>query len=423
MRDDGALARTMQQAGRFEKLRRFYTGLAVFGLNTLIVLVVLNILAWIGVRAYSRYVFARTPLGKYNQDKLLRAYPGWDWEDLQVLLCCSLPYEYEPYTGHRNLPETRKYLTVDERGFRHVANQGPWPPSNEYVNVFFFGGSTSFGSGVPDEDTVASHLQAELNQRLGTDAVRVYNFGRVHYISLQERILLENLLLEGHVPDFAVFLDGLNDFHRNDGTPALTEEIRELLHSQEVARSRERLELVLTPFRRMPILTLARQLRDSASAPSLTERLTPEQIAAEYDPVEKLEGAAERYVRNQALIRAVAAPYGIQTLFVIQPIPTYKYDISYHVFSEGDLGYFHEANFAGFGYRILEGRRSALERQEDFLWLADMQEDVRENLYCDSIHYTSAFAKTISSAIADRLVPGIENAVRARASRAAVAIP
>jgi len=35
-----------------------------------------------------------------------------------------------------------------------------------------------------------------------------------------------------------------------------------------------------------------------------------------------------------------------------------------------------------------------------FLWCADMQESATEPLYCDHVHYTSAFMK----AIADRIV-------------------
>ena len=402
----------MTDTSRFEKLGRIYGGLAVFSLNVIVLFVMLNVLAFVGVRLYNRFVLLQTPLGKYNQEKLLAAYPGWTWEDIQALLCCSLPYEYEPFTGHRNLPETRKYLTVDERGFRHVANQGPWPPSPDFINVFFFGGSTSFGSGVRDEDTVASHLQADLNRRLGSDRVRVYNFARVHYFSVQERIQFEQLLLAGQVPDFAVFLDGLNDFHRNDGIPAMTREIKELLHAQEVARSKDRLGLILTPFKRMPIVTLANMIREGGSTVPASDSRSPADLQAQYD-VPGLDDAVTRYIRNQGLIRAVAGTNGIQTLFAIQPIPTYHYDISHHVFSEGNLAYFNEANFAGFGYRRLAQHKDDLTAHPDFLWLADMQEGLTENLYCDSIHYTSPFAQTIAAAFADRLEPWVaERAAR-----------
>lgn len=405
----------MAGAGRLERLSRLYSGTAIFFLNIVILFVALNVLAFIGIRVYNRFFFVDTALGKYSEDKLRKAYPEWKWDDLQDLLCCSLAYDYDPYTGFRNMPERRRFVTVDVNGFRHVANQGPWPPSNDFVNVFFFGGSTSFGSGVRDEDTVASHLQAALNERIAGDRVRVYNFGRIAYISLQERALLEWLILQGHVPDFAVFLDGINDFHRNDGVPAMTKDIKELMLRQESVRSKDRLQLILTPLKRLPIVSFADILRDAQVGPAVIDRLSPEELRKMYD-VPQLKDAAERYLLNQHMIRLIAASEGVQPLFAIQPIPTYHYDITQHVYGEGSLAYFHEANFAGFGYRYLAERRAELEAQPDFLWLADMQEGRKENLYVSSIHYNTRFAKEIAGRFADRLTPWVTEKLAKRSA-------
>ena len=64
-------------------------------------------------------------------------------------------------------------------------NQGPWPPDDHDYNMFVFGGSTTFGYGVPDEQTIASHLQEVLSHQTARE-VRVYNFGRGMYRSSQE---------------------------------------------------------------------------------------------------------------------------------------------------------------------------------------------------------------------------------------------
>src|SRR6185369_12207002 len=101
-------------------------------------------------------------------------------------------------------------VTVDPAGFRAGRDQRPWPPDPARFNVFVFGGSTTFGYGVADGDTIASQLQPLL-ARHGRD-VAVYNFGRGYYYSTQERILYEQLLAGGFVPALAVFIDGLNDF-------------------------------------------------------------------------------------------------------------------------------------------------------------------------------------------------------------------
>ena len=39
------------------------------------------------------------------------------------------------------------------------------------------------------------------------------------------------------------------------------------------------------------------------------------------------------------------------------------------------------------------------EREHDFLWLADMQENARENLYVDRIHYNAKFSGEIAGRI------------------------
>jgi hypothetical protein len=85
--------------------------------------------------------------------------------------------------------------------------------------VYFFGESTTMCAGT-DLTTIASYFQEHLDGRLiGGKQVRAYNFGRAFYFSTQERILFQQLLLNGSVPDFAIFIDGLNEFFMEDGRP------------------------------------------------------------------------------------------------------------------------------------------------------------------------------------------------------------
>src|SRR5205085_2675003 len=115
------------------------------------------------------------------------------------------------------------YVNVDPGGFRWSGDQGPWPPDPKNFNIFFFGGSTGFGYGVRDAETVASQLAAFLNQTKAVSRpIKIYNFGRAGYYSTPERMLFERLLLEGHRPQLAVFMDGLNEFeHASDEDPRL----------------------------------------------------------------------------------------------------------------------------------------------------------------------------------------------------------
>ena len=92
---------------------------------------------------------------------------------------------------------------------------------------FFFGGSTTFGYNVRDEETLASHFQ-DLSEAAFSREVQVYNFGRGNYASSAEMLLFLRLLFEGHRPEVAVFVDGLNDFQHGGS--------RDLLQSNDLRR-------------------------------------------------------------------------------------------------------------------------------------------------------------------------------------------
>jgi lysophospholipase L1-like esterase len=78
------------------------------------------------------------------------------------------------------------------------------------VTVWSFGGSTMYGTGVPDWATLPSYLSHDLNTA-GSDCVVVSNFGVEGYVSNQELILLTEQLKAGGHPDIVIFYDGLND--------------------------------------------------------------------------------------------------------------------------------------------------------------------------------------------------------------------
>ena len=104
---------------------------------------------------------------------------------------------------------SRPYYSVGVEGIRYLSN---W--SDEIVtgvlaqkkqNVFVFGGSTTFGHGVPDDDTVVAYLNS-------FDRNNVYlNFGVQAYDSIREIDKLLYLLRKGFRPKEVIFIDGLND--------------------------------------------------------------------------------------------------------------------------------------------------------------------------------------------------------------------
>jgi hypothetical protein len=79
------------------------------------------------------------------------------------------------------------------------------------VTVWTFGGSTMYGTAVPDWATIPSYLSREMNAAGSRDCVVVSNFGVEGYVTDQELILLAEQLKAGGHPDIVIFYDGVND--------------------------------------------------------------------------------------------------------------------------------------------------------------------------------------------------------------------
>ena len=78
------------------------------------------------------------------------------------------------------------------------------PTDAKPPEVFFFGGSTMWGTGVRDNDTIPSLYAARTGQI-------ARNFGETAYSAHQGLEMLMWLLQDGERPDVVVFYDGVND--------------------------------------------------------------------------------------------------------------------------------------------------------------------------------------------------------------------
>ena len=72
------------------------------------------------------------------------------------------------------------------------------------------GGSTVWGTGSADWNTLPAHLQTEL-QRVSARPVCVVNFGESAYVLTQSVLQLLLQLQAGNVPDLVIWYEGYND--------------------------------------------------------------------------------------------------------------------------------------------------------------------------------------------------------------------
>lgn len=328
---------------------------------------------------------------KYGNATMALVYPDMDAGDIQALLkeTWSRPYVYEPFTQFRETPFSGNYVNVDENGFRHIANQGPWPPDPEKINIFMFGGSTGFGYGVADDQTIASYLQAHLTSALNPD-IRVYNFSRGHYYSTQERIQYEMLLTSGFVPHLAIFLDGLNDFYYNENEPRYTHHIQEFFTRKNSSRTeylKVRLQEKLSGL-------LHRNTEQAEISPANTG-------SDPYDDPAVIERVIQRYLDNKKLIEAASRAYNVQVVFVWQPVPTYNLGEKLHPFAADGYG---KHSYSKFGYKRMAEYIETNPPGKNFIWGADLQQDAEGPLYIDIAHYSAGFSRKIAVTIGDILI-------------------
>lgn len=362
-------------------------------LNVLAVFALVNLGA-LGIEALLEMLWPRANLVEERHGALLtdEVYPGWAPEDIDVLLSETWERDrmFKPYVMFRERPFQGRYVGVHAAGFRLSEDQGPWPPAPDAINVFLFGGSTAFSYGLPDEKSLGSSLQAALRAQAGP-GVNVYNFGAGAYQSTQERILFEELLARGHRPDMAVFLDGLNEF-AFPHVPMGTDQLRSMINDEPLRRLAW---LGSAVIERLPVVTLSRNLgtRQGAGDDGAVDAPDAEGPAVR----QLLDSVVNRYLANVKELDAVAGAFGVQAVFIWQPVPFYKYDPALHPFESDDN------RFVGIGYERFRDRLPSV-MADGFIWCADMQEDARTRLYVDSVHYTAAMNEKIADEAVEEVV-------------------
>jgi hypothetical protein len=259
--------------------------------------------------------------------------------------------------------------------------QCSWPPAKDSFNIFFFGGSTTFGYQMPTEHTIPSHFQNIIRNASLGKSLCVYNFGRGSYFSTQEHILFEKLIYEGHVPDMAIFIDGVNEVL---DVPWFTERFIALSNEMGV----HRLWSIDFPLLKYLKLKVTEKKRMAGKPLEGEKRKTTKSFK------QRDKSVVRRYLKNKQMTEAVAASFDVQPIFVWQPKPSYKYDyVKYHPFPS-----FFEKSASDY-YEQMANYAENNQDDVNFIWCADIQEGYKENFYVDKYHYNSKLSRMIAEKI------------------------
>lgn len=331
-------------------------------------------------------------IAKYDLVNLAKAYPNYSADTIREILdeTWSMQVIYSSYVQFKEPAKQGKHVNVSPNGFRlnKASEEHPYPLEKDAINIFVFGGSTIFGYGLRDNETIPAQLE-EMMRKINP-RVRVYNFGRAYYFSSQERVLFEKLLTAGQVPDAIIVIDGLNDFYNPDGELTYNGFLKDALDNTFYVAQKKF-------FAELPVVNLARFCRGL-----IRKKLTPppkKTVSTAVADETVARTVLNRYLTNVQLIKSISDQLGIKSFFVWQPVPEYKMDIASHPF------YFHGDQVDANRKKGYELAKNILPKEfPDLIWAAEISPTCTGN-FVDKVHYSAKFNREIAEFIFNKVAP------------------
>lgn len=232
------------------------------------------------------------------------------------------PQRWKPYVYFGKLPSYHgRYVNID--AFGHRVTPQPSVPALPVARVFFFGGSTMWGTSLRDSATIPAEASRRLQAMAGPgQRIEVTNYGEIGYVSTQGVLELMLALRTGHRPDVVVFVDGINDagstlqygaagFPQNESKRASEFSIGRALDRTSADRG------LGHDLRALRVLT-SEAFKQSALVEWALSRHPPAPT-----PLLSVDSAAHNtadiYTQNMRIVEGLSMVYGFTPLYVWQP--------------------------------------------------------------------------------------------------------
>lgn len=227
-----------------------------------------------------------------------------------------------PYLYFGRNPSYRgRYINIDSLG--HRITPQPARPTAPRARVFFFGGSTMWGTNNRDDHTIPAEASRRLQLIAGPGSrIEVANFGENGYVMTQGIVQLMLLLREGKRPDVVVFYAGLNDAGATvqSGVPGLPQNESKRVEEFAFGRVLDRTGFEHGAAKDTRALGFAfRQFADRLAAVELLKSWLPPP-ATTYIPADAAAlGTVAVFVENVRIVEALAGQYGFKAIYIWQP--------------------------------------------------------------------------------------------------------
>ncbi len=292
--------------------------------------------------------------------------------DVAVLLqdTAASRWRYEPIVGFVAEQQHTRFINVNAKGIR--SNGTGNNPIDDAI--WFFGGSTAFGYGVADRETIPAFLEAQMGKP-------VINFGVPGHYSVHETRLLSQQLRLGFRPSMVVFLDDVNESCEADIAEA---ELGDLVARSQRGYFWQPAGPVLLASR----IVLARTMRTLG----LVERSNPNTLELTCEVAARRFPLAELTARALTERGAICRLYELDCRTFIQPFATVhgRFDAPVDEATAAYLGGLYE-------------HLEPVWRNSDVTFLVTALDTLEHHAYIDEVHYSASAHRLIAEVMAGRL--------------------
>lgn len=234
-------------------------------------------------------------------------------------------WQYEAFTGWTMKPFQGRTITIDSKGDRF--NKANIYAKHSNKSVYFFGGSSMWGEGVPDQDTIPA---------IFTSISRIvsYNKGMTGYTSRQSLERFINLISQKEKISVAIFYDGVNDVHthcisyldvnKDSQTDFIRYQLEKIEAQQPLEEFLEYLNYVfLFGTEKLAAKINSKLLNnqiDVFKEKNLSKQLSIGKTYICDNSKERAQRVAETLVNNWEIAHDLAEARGIKFLAILQPV-------------------------------------------------------------------------------------------------------
>ena len=201
-----------------------------------------------------------------------------------------------------------------------------------------------------------------------------------------------------------IFIDGLNNFSLYTDEPVFTKRLKKFMDSQGQPLSTP--ELLSHLLNKMPIGRVINYIRYHLSKYTQAKQVHIN-FEIDYDSTSHsrvlINDITNRYFANMFMIESISAAYHVKPIFIFHPIPDYKYDLDRHPFANRNFKNNKSHYILKYGYQHVKKELESKPQKLNFLWCADIQEQLSEPLYVDEYHYSSKMSAKLAQMIFDML--------------------